>query len=565
MLDCIVVGYHEYEPVDLDTSQDLLDDLMRDMSEMPAPLRGILRSEVRVEGRLLPYLEAMSYWHHGPKLRQGKVTGSVYSVAEMPSLGTLYLVNFLRKRGHSIDFVNSFTYEQEKLADLLARDPLSIAITTTFYMSSAPVIEIVRFIRKHNPATKIIVGGPLIDNYCRALDKDRLKRIFDRIGADIYIWESQGETTLNQTVAALKRQLPLDDIANLFSKSGSSWNFARRLPENNDLNESAVDWSGFEPNELGETVSARTARSCAFSCAFCDYPARAGALALADIVTVERELEALVNLGVRRVAFIDDTFNVPMPRFKELCQMMVRRNFGLEWFSYFRCGNAKEEWIYDLMWDAGCRGVLLGVESGDDSVLKNMEKKARSADYRFGMEQLKKRGIFMHASTVVGFPGETRETVSNTINFINETAPDTFTVNHWYYLHATPIHRRATEFGLNGDGFNWSHDTMTSQEAMDAADMMFEEVTEAAWMPVNGLDFWGVPYLMGKGMTGDQIVQFLRLSKELTPLSLEFRGRELSDRSQLPSVEDKGAQNLREFCESLSLSEGRYKKDLNAA
>jgi p-methyltransferase len=166
---------------------------------------------------------------------------------------------------------------------------------------------------------------------------------------------------------------------------------------------------------------------------------------------------------------------------------------------------------------------------------------------------------------VVGFPGETPETVNNTIKFINETAPDTFTVNHWSYLHATPIHRRAAEFNLSGDGFNWSHNTMSSQEAMDSADRMFEEVTEAAWMPVNGLDFWGVPYLMGKGMTGDQIVQFLRLSTELTPLSLEFRGRELSDRSQLPSVENKGAQNLREFCESLSLSEGRYKKALNAA
>ncbi|HEX8559658.1 MAG TPA: PhpK family radical SAM P-methyltransferase [Pyrinomonadaceae bacterium] len=565
MTDCIVVGYHEYEPLDLDTSQELLEDLMQDLSEMPAPLRGLLRSQVRVEGRLRPYLEALSYWRHGPRLRRGEAQGSLYSVAEMPSLGTIYLVNFLRRRGHDVDYVNSYTYEQAKLADLLARDPLSVAITTTFYMSSAPVIEIVRFIRQHNPTVKIIVGGPLIDNYCRGLDKEKLARAFDRMGADIYIWESQGEATLNETVAALKKGRPPGDIPNVFSKSGSSWSFARRQPENNDLNESAVDWASFEPSELGTTVSARTARSCAFSCAFCDYPARAGALVLADIATVERELEALVELGVRRVAFIDDTFNVPMPRFKELCQMMVRRNFGLEWFSYFRCGNAKEESVYDLMRDAGCRGVLLGVESGDDRVLKNMDKKARTADYRFGMEQLKKRGIFMHASTVVGFPGESRETVRNTIKFLNETAPDTFTVNHWYYLHATPVHRRAAEFGLTGEGFNWAHETMNSQEAMDAAEEMYEEVTEAAWMPVNGLDFWGVPYLMGKGMTAEQIVQFLRLSKDLTLLSLGRRGRGASDSSQLSAAEEESARKAREFCESLPLTEGRYQKDWSEA
>lgn len=547
MLDCVVIGYHEVE------STELSDDLVQDLRDLPAPIRVLLRSQLRVGERMLPYLDALSYWHHAPRRQQGEAEGSVYSVAEVPSLGTLYLVNYLRKRGHAVDFVNSFTYEQEKLADLLAQDPLAVAITTTFYMVPGPVIDIVRFLRAHNPSTTIIVGGPLIDNYSRALEPDSLRRAFDRMGADVYIWESQGEATLHQVVDTLRKGQPLDHVPNVFHRSAGAWSLTARKPENNDLNECAMDWESFDPSELGTTVSARTARSCAFNCAFCDYPARAGALAFADVATVERELEALVRRGVRRVAFIDDTFNVPMSRFLDLCRMMQRRDFGLEWFSYFRCGNAKDEAIYDLMVDSGCRGVLLGIESGDDRVLKNMDKRATTADYRFGIEQLKKRGVFMHASIVVGFPAETRDTIRNTIKFLNETGPDTFTLNLWYYLHSTPIHQRAAAAGLSGEGFNWKHATMTALEALDNAEEMFDAVTVPAWMPVNGLDFWGVPYLLGKGMAKDQVVQFLRLAKELTPFRLQQR--------RAASVPEGGAaQRLREFCERLRLAPGRYRK-----
>jgi radical SAM PhpK family P-methyltransferase len=560
MVDCIVVGYHESEVA----SEELAEDLFETTSDIPAPIRGILRSRLRIDGQLHFYLDALSYLRHKSNIK-GELKDSAYDVAEVPNLGTLYLVNYLRKRGHSADFVNCFTHEGDKLAQLLAEGPLAVAITTTFYMLPAPVIDIVRFIRMHNRETKIIVGGPLIDNYGRALELPRLSGVFDRMGADLYIWDSQGESTLNEVIRAIKGRRSLSDISNVFTRSGSSWSFGGKKPESNNLNECSVDWTGFDRTELGTTVSTRTARSCAFSCAFCDYPARAGALVFADVATVERELEQLVGMGVRNVAFIDDTFNVPVLRFKELCRMMVRRAFGLEWFSYFRCGEAKEEGIYDLMADAGCKGLLLGIESGDDRILKNMDKRGTTASYRYGISQLKKRGIFTHASTVVGFPGETEESIQNTIDFLNETGPDTFTVNHWYYSHVTPIHRRAAECGLTGEGFNWSHTTMNSRQAMDAADRMFHEITTPAWMPVSGLDFWGVPYLMGKEMTTKQILTFLRLAKGTTPLGMRQGIGNVPGQSELSTFEREPANQLARFCESLSLAEARYQKSWERA
>ncbi|MGC4804624.1 PhpK family radical SAM P-methyltransferase [Micromonospora sp. DT233] len=544
MIDCLVIGYHETE-----VSGDELELALAETEYIPAPVRSLRRTNVGVHGTYRPYLDALS------ALRDPEPEGGIWTVAELPSLGTLYLVNYLRRRGHPAEFVNCFTYEKDRLAELLAQQPASVAITTTFYMMPGPVIEIIDFVRQHAPTVPIIVGGPLVDNQCRAGDTAKLQRFFDRTGADVYVWESQGEATLLAAVDALTAGTELSEVSNLFLRDDAgTWTLTRRRPEANVLDECSMEWSAFDPHRLGPTVSTRTARSCAFECAFCDYPERAGKLTLATIDTVERELEALAAMGVTRVAFIDDTFNVPMRRFKELCKMMVRRDFGIEWFSYFRCGHAKEPGVYDLMYDAGCRGVLLGIESADDRVLRNMDKRATVDDYRFGIEQLRKRDIFTHASFVVGFPGESEETVQNTINFLNDTGPDTFAVNHWYYLHATPIHVRAPQFGLTGSGYNWSHHTMNSDQALDAADHIFASVREAAWMPVNGLDFWGVPYLLGKGMTPGQITEFLRLAKALTPATRVAPGVTAASVAE-------AEQRFARFCAELPLAPSAYHRN----
>src|SRR5215213_9730881 len=96
------------------------------------------------------------------------------------------------------------------------------------------------------------------------------------------------------------------------------------VPENNSLDENFIDWRYFSAETIGATIQTRTARSCAFKCSFCNYPTRAGALTLTSLDVVERELNSMRELGnVQNVVFIDDTFNVPLPRFKEICRLMI--------------------------------------------------------------------------------------------------------------------------------------------------------------------------------------------------------------------------------------------------
>ncbi|HSR25140.1 MAG TPA: PhpK family radical SAM P-methyltransferase, partial [Candidatus Eisenbacteria bacterium] len=150
---------------------------------------------------------------------------------------------------------------------------------------------------------------------------------------------------------------------------------------------------------------------------------------------------------------------------------------------------------------------------------------------------------------------ETERSVRNTIDFLNETGPDTFAVNHWYYLHSTPIRHRAAEFDLQGEGYVWSHRTMSSDQAMEAADEIFASVKSAAWMPVNGLDFWGVPYLLGKGMTPAEIVRFLELAKPLTANRVAYENARAGGASVAAAE-----RRFKEFCGQLPLAGGRYRR-----
>ena len=73
---------------------------------------------------------------------------------------------------------------------------------------------------------------------------------------------------------------------------------------------------------------------CPFNCAFCGFPGRAGKYAYLDVDLVERELDRIADLGtVSTLTIIDDTFNVPKPRFKEILRMMIRKDYGLRWNS----------------------------------------------------------------------------------------------------------------------------------------------------------------------------------------------------------------------------------------
>jgi hypothetical protein len=159
---------------------------------------------------------------------------------------------------------------------------------------------------------------------------------------------------------------------------------------------------------------------------------------------------------------------------------------------------------------AGCEGVFLGVESGSDSVLEKMNKSARRKDYLAAIPALRDEGIATYASLIVGFPGETQRTIEETVDLVEKAKPDFFRTQLWYCEPGTPIWKQRDQFGVRGQGFGWSHNTMDSEAACEVIDNIFLDVNASIWLPQFGFEFWSTFYLQRKGMQMQQIRRFLK-------------------------------------------------------
>jgi p-methyltransferase len=503
-LDCVVVGYYE-EPVD-----ELLGSA-REMRDFSGGYRHLLANTVPFRGKRVRYPELLNA---GLLEATGKTCD--YHVGRLPNLGACYLTSFLHKRSFDVALVNFVNHDRETFRRLLESSPRAVALTTTFYFSSSPVAHLVKFIREHSPSTKIIVGGPHIYHICSDYPGPIQNHMFSQMGADIYVFDSQGELTLSRICAALREPAPdLSAVPNLiYTKDNRSFQRTPREIENNDMNEGSIDWSCFPADLLRPSVQLRTARSCAYKCAFCRYPILAGDLNLMSLEVLEKELEYLKETGVTHLLFIDDTFNIPKNRFKDLCRMMIRRQFGFKWYSYFRCANADDE-VFDLAARSGCTGVFLGIESGDNRMLKEMHKTATVDKYKYGLDKLREHGIFSYASFILGFPGETEESAENTLRFIDEARPTFYCLESYFHDKKVPIAERAQEFGLTGASYAWKHNTMDWRRASELVASGYRRITGSIPVPLYCFDLWTIGYLMGQGLSLEYLEGFLRLGSEM--------------------------------------------------
>ena len=427
------------------------------------------------------------------------------------SAGIAYLGTYLNRRGYTFDYVSSFQDEKDELAQKLAGEDIrTIAIITTFYVSAFPILEIMEFIKKYNQTAKIIIGGPFIFTKYRSLDTAELEYLFKvTIGSDIYVISSQGEATLVKIIHSLKNNLPLDQVSNIYFKAGDIYKSTPVQGENNKLSANMVDWSLFQ-NRVGELINVRTSISCPFTCAFCGFPERAGEYQTVEVEKIEEELNVLKKIRtVKTLTFIDDTFNIPRERFKKILRMMIKNKYRFKWHSNFRCQYADREMI-ELMRESGCEGVFLGIESGNNQILKNMNKAASVEKYIEGIGLLKEFQIFTMGSFIIGFPGETDETARDTLNFIKESKIDFFQAQQWYCEPITPIYRQSHKYDIKGASFEWSHSTMDSVKAAEWVEEIFSNVEESIWIPQYNFSFNIVWHLLLRGMSPEKVKRFLR-------------------------------------------------------
>lgn len=500
-IDCILIGYNEMDFC-------VYEKRIREMGENSGAYRDLNLNFIMYNNQ--PYHASEIFNLFYLNNYSGDTLVKPLNLLDSISTTIAYLGSYLHKRGFSFDYINSFQDEKIKLKQLLTENNiLAVAVTTTLYLSPLPIIEIIHFIKKYNRSAKIIVGGPFVSTQVQSLTGRQLEYLYKyTIGADFYVINSQGESTLVKLLQALKNNAPVGDIDNIYFKTHTGYSSTPLRDENNKLSENMVDWGLFS-RRVGEVVNIRTAISCPFSCAFCRYPGHAGAYQTNDVESIARELNTLNKMdSLRSIYFIDDTFNVPPERFKKILKMMIKNQYKFKWHSYFRCQFADREMV-ELMKESKCEGVYLGLESGNNSILKNMNKAASIEKYRQGIELLKEFELVTFGSFIIGFPGETHETVRDTINFIEEIQLDFYRAHPWYYEPIAPVWEQRNKYNIQGESFEWNHATMNSKTATDIVDELFLSSKKSIWVPQYNFNFDSIWHILHKGISLDNIKKFL--------------------------------------------------------
>ena len=385
-----------------------------------------------------------------------------FSVWEMYSCASLLLKSLLERNGFEVLLCNYIdadnqTREFTKLQDFA---PHIVILSTTFVLTANGLLKAGTLLREQLPESFLVAGGQHIFTALKYLDTQQKRDYLIQSKFDAFIEDSQGEAALLELLHNWPNRL--DKINNLIWKARSGEVMINhRVIENNPIENTLLDFNGITP---GAVVHIRTARSCAFKCAFCSYPTNAGELALMEVEDAITTLKKAKNAGVGAVFFVDDTFNFPKERFNLLLERMIEAEIKLPWYSFLRCQFIDES-IVAKMKLSGCQGVFLGIESGSNQILKNMNKGGVTQAYRDGIQWLKQHDIITVGGFIIGFPGETQETIDKTVDFIETTALDFYFLQQFYYLHHTRIHQKAEQYGLSGQGLDWVHATMNSKQA----------------------------------------------------------------------------------------------------
>lgn len=421
---------------------------------------------------------------------------NTYSAWKIPMLGGLYLYQYLKSIGFSTSIIQHVQFEQEQLDDYLSQAPKVIGISTTLLLNPLDITELVKYCRKKSPTSVIVLGGMSIWNNYLANKHDL--DLFKPYRADIAVIEPKGVKTLGAIVDAVVNKNSIDEIPNLIIYRNTGSKITPQIPETFDFSKDGIHWDLVDQNLLGGLSLIRTQISCPFACSFCSYPTSQGTVVKTGLDSFELELNTLQQRGVTYLLFIDDTFNVPPERFKDMLRIL--KKFSFRWYAFIRCQYLDKQQVVDMR-DSGCGGAYLGIESGSNEILTLMNKRARRSDYLRGVELLESVGIPTYASFIVGFPGETENTITDTVSFIQTSGISFYNVKIFYYDHTTPIATKREFFKLTGQGMNWSHSTMNSADAFDYSENIIKSVDQVPYIPQHSGEIWEIAYFHEKGFT----------------------------------------------------------------
>lgn len=343
----------------------------------------------------------------------------------MPPTGIAYIAGALEAHGVHVRAIDMFAEHLEihEVVERVVRykpDVVGMSVLTP----SAHVCEaLTALVRERLPGVKFVWGAIHAEVFHQEICRD--------LGVDV-VCHGDGEITITEVIDAFARnETDLSGIDGITWRSDDGQvvrNRDRAL--NRDLDSLAYPaWHLFPYHRYGllpfadiakPSLTMAGSRGCPYRCDYCSLIHTGGkTFRRRDPIKLVDEYEFLVDrYGVKQIGFIDPIFPLVKKDLKAICAEITRRGLDKRcvWLSETRADRLDAE-TCQMMYEGGCRRVLMGLESGSDMLLGNVNKTLTTAKVREGVANAHAAGISTVGLFMIGLPGETPEMTRETVEF----------------------------------------------------------------------------------------------------------------------------------------------------
>lgn len=344
----------------------------------------------------------------------------------LPPLGLMYLAGYLvNKTDYQIKMIDCAPeqIDYKKIAAIISEEKPEVVGITAMTFTIIDVYKTAEIIKKVNPTTKIVLGGPHVNIY--PLETMNNKNID-------FLVLGEGEEPFSELLANIDDIEKLKQIKGLVLReaNGEIVNTGRRDLIMN-LDEVPLPIRHLLPYKKYYSIIAKTnptttmftSRGCPYKCIFCDRPHLGKIFRARSAENVIKELQEIEKLGIREIFIYDDTFTIDRQRVIKICNLILEKNIKLNWDIRARVNTVDEE-LLNLMKKAGCERIHYGVEAGTEKILTILKKGITLEQVKQAFALTKKAGIETAGYFMIGSPTETLEDINATIKLAKEIFPD---------------------------------------------------------------------------------------------------------------------------------------------
>ncbi|HVP16702.1 MAG TPA: radical SAM protein [candidate division Zixibacteria bacterium] len=363
------------------------------------------------------------------------------SIFRFPPLGLGYIAAYLKAHGVSTLLVDcTFADEEKALERIRHSRPRIIGVQVMFSMKEK-ALEFARLLRRD--CEFLVAGGPLPTS-----NPEEFVSCFDVVVV------GEGEQTMLELVQAVQEGTGFAGVSGIAFKEKGEVIFTTPRSFIEDLDSVPFPSREMFDNDAYKlyymknfgysTTSVMTSRGCPFKCDFCSRPVFGNRFRSRTAANVADEVELVRGLGYERVWFADDCFTLNRKRLLSICNELIRRGMHVGWECLSRVDTVDLP-VAEKMKKAGCVRVFFGLESGNDSILKIMNKQATVKQAEDAVNVFRKAGVQTGAFFILGYPGESDRTVLDTVDFASSLPLDYLSFTFPYPIPGTPLFERVKD------------------------------------------------------------------------------------------------------------------------